>query len=696
MSDFPVLFTRGPSTYVDSLDATTDHSGLPFVPMRKDQTVMVLRLGMGEPPDEDAAAGSWILSLTAYEDFDGSPVVAVVPSDDSWVPSVSYADRPLAWSATTPLTYSGPIVAGQTITWDVSTFASTFAGGREFTSWLVYVTHVGTTGGFYGPQIRDDRGPSVLGDFTVAPGPPTGLVPASGQVVGEARPTLSIDKRDLTAIQVQVHSTAAGWVAATGWPSPTFNSGTVATTDPELDLNPTAITSLAESTDYYWTARTQDSTGWSDYADPVGPFTYAAKAVITITSPAFGVTGDPNPPYAWTTDGVQTQYQVLTYPQGVRATTLDDSEQVASAVGAYQPNPEATPKGTGAEGGVVLRDGSTVTGEIRVWDDVENRVATPGCPVYSTATTDYAFAINATVPPADSLRLRQVGLSPWVDFEFQTSSTFEKVIFSWGPDSDSTTHIARIRIDNLDDPVDVEGGLLYTWRWWGAQPWQPGYVGSVKLVVGDQSSDAEFGTLDSLEVSGFWGGDGDPASPTYNVIGQHSGVGTTVSRQDQVGVLTAYGAQFPMTQWVSEGFIVLNAQGVIRDFDDVRASVWEKSWRRLNSTGRPIQIAYDNVSFPALSQNWATFELDGTGDPFVKQVAHLVTQLDFASYADEPPSFGSPTITTYDFEEGVDGDPIVKESLGGSPGVIDKDGAPIYSEDAAEHGVLGADLGWRV
>jgi hypothetical protein len=697
---------RGLSTYVDSTDPVADHSQAAVAPMLKDVTVLALRIGYGDVP-VDASAGTWTLTLTAADDFDGTATIAVKPFDDSWSPAVGFADLP-GYFADAPATFTGTISAGDVVELNVTPFASALAGGRDDFGLGVYRTDTGTLGSFFTCLVGDDRAPFLTGDWVSTPDAPTGLLPRSGGIVGEPRPVLSARQPStlLTAIQVQINSDAAGFVAATGIPTPDYDSGTFTTDVAEFDLDavdPMDFPDLTETT-YFWTMRFQDANGWGDYQTPATFGGYVAKAAATFTSPAGATVSDPNPLFSWTVDGTQVGYEIATYPQGNRLSTADASGYVSSATLSYQ-TVERVKYGTmtrGTDAGVVLTGSQQMTVELHTFDNVTNRQATPGCPIYSITTADYRFSSDATVPKLDFVRGVQIGSSPFVDLYATTNAgpdTLQYIIWIL-----NGVHIARRPVDKMTYTLS-EGTYTYNYRYFGATPFQDGYLWNGKAVIGGDTSDSTDDFLmDTLIVEGYWAGNAEPSSPNYNVVGYCSGEGSTLARSDQAWYAQGMGQQFPEYQYNSKGPIVMSVQGVIRDNFDESATFWEGAWHRLCGNGEIVQTAYLNTAYPAVLQDFVAGPLEGSGSATMKSVSFTSVQMDRQQLFEVPPTDGGETVI-HDFETLVSGDAttdggeVLRETAddgAGSPDVTDVDGTPLYDDAAAIHGLMGVDLGWRL
>jgi hypothetical protein len=141
----------------------------------------------------------------------------------------------------------------------------------------------------YGPTYPNTAvRPWVEVTWADNPATPVGLSPAGGRAVNLSNPVLRAVYHDvsgnttLQSVQVQLASTS------TGFATPTWDSGTVATGDPELDLNTDGAThypGLAVGATTWWRIRMQDGAGlWSAYSDPES-FTRDDKGTLTVQNP---------------------------------------------------------------------------------------------------------------------------------------------------------------------------------------------------------------------------------------------------------------------------------------------------------------------------------------------------------------------------------------------------------------------------
>jgi len=127
--------------------------------------------------------------------------------------------------------------------------------------------------------------PRVEITWSDAPSTPSGLSPGGGRVVGLAKPIVKaqyVDVSGLTALQaIQVQIDAANDFT-TGID---FDSGTVLTSVPELNLASTAYAGLADGATTYWRVRFQDAAGlWSAWSASTS-FKRDDKGTLTLNNP---------------------------------------------------------------------------------------------------------------------------------------------------------------------------------------------------------------------------------------------------------------------------------------------------------------------------------------------------------------------------------------------------------------------------
>lgn len=220
-----------------------------------------------------------------------------------------------------------------------------------------------------------------------APNTPNGLAPSGGRAVGIAKPVLRAAYVDvsgvttLQAVQVQINATDV-------WTAPTFDSGRVLTSVPELDLAATAYAGLADGATTFWRVRFQDASGlWSPWSLAT-TFKRDNKGTLVVDSPPVGTpkVEDATPPILWTFTGeTQAFYQVwIEHTENGVLVTDWTSTKVQTAV-----DDVTVPAGKITDPGVTYK----LT--VRVWDG-KQRETTPGDPIYSEVVRYFTFVPGAT------------------------------------------------------------------------------------------------------------------------------------------------------------------------------------------------------------------------------------------------------------------------------------------------------------
>jgi len=225
-----------------------------------------------------------------------------------------------------------------------------------------------------------------------APQAPSGLSPSGGRAVGLAKPWVKALFRDfsgnttLGALQVQINSTDV-------WTSPSFDSGTVLTSVPELDLSTTAYAGLADGATVFWRIRFQDAAGvWSAWSASAS-FKRDDKGVLTVSNPPVGtpIVEDATPPIAWTFTGeTQSAYQIQITHKVNNTTIVDwDTGKITGTGTSF----------TVPTGKINEPSSTTYTVTVRIWDN-KQREATANDPTYVEVVRNFTFIPGATTGTA--------------------------------------------------------------------------------------------------------------------------------------------------------------------------------------------------------------------------------------------------------------------------------------------------------
>ena len=319
-------------------------------------------------------------------------------------------------------------------------------------------------------------------EWSDVPDAPTTLSPSGNRAVSVAKPVLRFDFTDvsgdtsLTGVQVQINATDV-------WTAPSFDSGTVLTSVPELDLNTTAYAGLPVAASTYWRVRVQDGAGlWSDWSAGA-QFQRQSKGTLTITNPPVsGLISEPTPPITWTFTGTtQAAWQIFITPTAQSSTILYNTGKVSGTAVSH-----TLPAG-------ILVDDSSYTLTLRVWDTI-SRESTPGDTAWVEASRDFTYDYDATVNPVTSLVATDLAPAPGVTLTWDRATA---------PDSFLVRRDGVIIAADLLPGDLLVSGTTYTYTDRGADP-HKAITWSVDAVVnGKTSADSPTVTM-TLDTVGIW------------------------------------------------------------------------------------------------------------------------------------------------------------------------------------------------
>lgn len=363
---------------------------------------------------------------------------------------VTYKTRPTSLypDAAKTVTKTGPIAGGTAWTFDVTSQVQSVANGDPWYGWELRGTF-NPAGEIHGPKWpTTQHRPYLVLTWSAAPTPPTGLAPGGGRAVSLAAPVVRATYTDvgsdnaLAAIQVQTN-------ASNVWTAPAWDSGTVVSTSPELNLaTASGFVGLAAGETRWWRMRVQDSNGlWSPWS-LAESFVRTAKPVVTIGSPAASpnnFVSEATPPILWTvTGGSQKAYQInVAEPDDPFGSVLYSSGKITG-----------TTDGFTLPAGVLKTNGKLYNLRVIVWDAV-SREATPGDPAYSDASRDFTFELSNLTAPTTNMVATVNSYRPRITLAWQRSTA---------PDSFSIMRNGVVIATNLAAGDTFVSGTTYGWE----------------------------------------------------------------------------------------------------------------------------------------------------------------------------------------------------------------------------------------
>lgn len=337
------------------------------------------------------------LRLFSQDAWTGATTITVERPSAKWgLNRITYTNAPGTTGASAAFTTAGSTAADTMIDVDVTSLAQSVSNGSPWYGFRIRTSQAVDTAIHSAQAGTGGYRPALIVSWTETPDQPTLLKPSGGRSVSPGKQFLTWDFSDVSgdqninAVQVQFGSTEAN----TNGGVTTFDSGTVASSEPQLDLNTTAFTATTNGASSWWRARNQDaSLVWSPWSAAVN-YLSTTKGTLTITLPVTAIY-DGSPTVTWTFTGqTQRAYQVIIVKSTDPNNWLWDSGKITGAA-----------TSVGIPFGIIDDATSTTTYVItvRVWDTI-SREAIPNDHVYVQASTaSLAIGYDATVAAATSL-----------------------------------------------------------------------------------------------------------------------------------------------------------------------------------------------------------------------------------------------------------------------------------------------------
>lgn len=359
---------------------------------------------------------------------------------------MTWADRLLELAGSTACSQSMGANA-MMVTIDVTAEVQAVASGEEYHGFRI-TSDSTDQWAFYGWET--DSAPRLEITYSLAPAEPIGLAPDGG-VVSLEDPTFCWEGiEDVTAVHVQLIE-VGGTFNSPLWTSGWVNLGE-STTGPVdgryRTANDTTFPGLVDGTSYRWRVRRRSAEGDSDWS-AAADITRHVKPTVTIINPTFA-SGDPTPLTQWlVSPDVQIAYRVQRLR--VNGSLWDDSlRQGDPATRAYQL--EKGPR----------FDEVGATERVRVWDR-NDRVASPGDPVFTEATLAWSFEASATFAHISTISATQPSGIPRVKLTWdRNAGTPDK----WQIWRRIESEYNKWLLMDTFDGTEHMFGTLWTWTDW--------------------------------------------------------------------------------------------------------------------------------------------------------------------------------------------------------------------------------------
>ena len=400
---------------------------------------------------------------------------------------VTFNTRPTAFYAgSANAAKTGPIAASTQWDIDVTAMMQSVSLGDPWYGFYINSSNINPLLNFYTPTYADPNlRPRLEVTWSDAPSKPVGLAPGGGRAISGTKPIVRCSYVDVSgdtemqSIQVQANATNV-------WTAPTFDSGTVASSTPELDLSTTAFAAMTNGQVIYWRARVQDMAGlWSLWSD-AETFTRDDKGTLTLTNPSSGTptVEDSTPPFSWTFTGeTQSSYQLT-----IEETTASGQVRQWTTGKKTAATLTVTPPA-----GVINSPDSTYKATIRVWD-AKQRESIPNDPAYAEVVRSFTYVPTATVTATTSPTAT-------------TATPYPRIVVGWqratAPDSFSILRNRQVIASGLIPSTYLVSGTTYSWTDTSAAPKTP-YTYEVQAVVDGKASASNPTVTTTMTSQGIW------------------------------------------------------------------------------------------------------------------------------------------------------------------------------------------------
>lgn len=516
----------------------------------------------------DAEAGNWsaVSRTMTLKRVLGNPRVSTLTWNNK--PSVTT-------TGSVAVTKTSAITDGLAWDFDVAALLQLVSDGTPWFGWRIELNDA-TVRKLYSANAGKFK-PVLEVTYSDAPHAPTTLSPSGGRAVSVAKPVVRFDFTDevgntaLNAVQVQINSTNV-------WTSPSFDSGTVATSDPQLDLATTAYAGMGAGTSTYWRVRVQDAGGqWSAWSD-AALMAHQTKGTLTITNPSSGspIVQEATPPILWSLSGrTQSAYQVIV--TDTAGEWLYSSGKITSA---------ATSHTLPAK---IIHDGDTYTVIVRIWDTIE-REGTPGQAAFTQASQSFTYTLSATVSPVTSFTGTDLSPHPAIQLDWVRATA---------PDSYTIVRDGKV-IEAGVLPGDLlVSGTSYRYKDWGAHP-NKSHTWQVRAVVNGVTSTSNPTVTMTLSPKGIWLFD-QARDIKVQLMGDDPG---TWGMGEQADVYEVLGSQKIIRITQSMRGFEGNITGILAaDGATTLAQAEQAMYDLKEYAGRTYQLILSNLSLPVIIGN---------------------------------------------------------------------------------------------
>lgn len=255
----------------------------------------------------------------------GSGTLTVQRADVMVKTNMTWATKPGVTGGTATAT------AAAAVSWDLKTMLQAWVdgGGGSHPGWRI--TSSDTTS----RTLLGIGSASLVLEYSTTPAKPTNVHPEG--LVTTSKPDITFNAGTHTAVQVQIAPSGTTFDSTAGFTSPTFDSGTVASTSNGYALSTSSYGGLSSGSTTI-TVRTQNGSKWSLFSDPV-TMTRATPPTPSITAPSSPIYDSQTPITVTCTS--MTSVRLTVTPSGSTTPTYDSGTLAATSPFTHTPTKPA-------------------------------------------------------------------------------------------------------------------------------------------------------------------------------------------------------------------------------------------------------------------------------------------------------------------------------------------------------------------
>ena len=520
-----------------------------------------------------------------------------------------------AWTASRVSWSRKPTVSGSAVTATGSPKSSPGAGTKWSFAVGPMLSNLNTSTPWYGFRIRTNtntttpfygkgaKAPKLTLVYKYLPSAPVFPFPGGAAsddtpAIGVPRPTLGFlveDDVDLTSFQVQMSTDATP-----NWTTPTWDSGEVVSTNPQLTLEGTTAPALTVGQSIWWRVRVRSEGDlWSPYTAAIR-YKYTPLPMVAMVSPppgSAGTVGVSSPTVSWSvTGGTQKFFNVrvdrASAGGGGETTFLWESGRRAGTQTSIVIPPGIITRESPARYGVL----------VEVYDGLL-RDSTTDSTEYAYDGTLFSYATTTAVAGPTNLTSTNFAPRPHVRLQWDYASTPAATGFE-------VLRNGVVVATDLEPADLLLTGTTYRWTDRSVPP-DATHTWEVRAIVGQETSKVNPTVQDRLYTGLLW--ISDPETDRYAAVAGESPVSIGLTEQGQVFDVLGSKYKVRVTGALGgySGKVVGKLCGECMKDGTTSAQLQTLMHEFREDVGRTLVLHFEKLAVPVVIYNVSTYPLTG-------------------------------------------------------------------------------------